>query len=116
MTSSIKKKIVMKFADGTPLDLTELPPVTLGDKRRMKADGVKWEDVASGDPDAESAFVLLVLRKVRPATTAEEVDALPAKVTQDIVRHAISTSAAVDSPLSPSSTPSAGITGGAETN
>ena len=111
MTSS--NRVIVKFTDGTMLDITELPPITLGDKRHMKAEGVKWEDIASNDPDAEAAFVLLVLRKLRPATTAEEVDALPAKVTQDIVRYAVTCSAEVDSPLSPSFTPLGGTTGGA---
>lgn len=110
MTSS--NRIILKIG-GVELDITDLPPVTLGDKCRMKADGVKWEDVANNDPDAEAAFVLLVLQKVRAGTTLDEVKALPAKVSQDVVKHAISTSAAVDSPLSHSSTPSPGTTGGA---
>ncbi len=111
MTSS--KRIILKIG-GEDVDITELPPVTLGDKRRMKMDGVKWEELASNDPDAEAYFVLMMLKKIRPATTAVEVDNLPAKSSQDIVKYAITRSGEVDSPLSPNSTPSPGTTGGAE--
>lgn len=112
MTSS-NERVILKLG-GVEVDITEMPPITLGDKRRVKADGIQWKTLAENDPDAEAYFVLMMLRKVRPTTTAEEVDALPAKVSQDVVRHIIERSSEVDSPLSRSSTPSAGTTGGAE--
>lgn len=110
MTSS--NRVIVKVG-GTDLDITDMPPVTLGDKRQLKRDGVKWESFRDNDPDSEAHFILLALRKMRPITTIEEVDALPARVAQDVVKHVIDCSARIDSPLSPSSTPLPGTTGGA---
>lgn len=112
MTSSTKKTVILKIG-GADLDITELPPITLGDKRAIKKAGFTWEQIRSSDPDAEAFMVLMAIKKMRPSTTAAEVDDLPAKWSQDVLNHAVTRSAEVDSPLSPSSIPSPGITDGA---
>jgi hypothetical protein len=96
------------------VDITEIPPLTVGDKKALKAAGVDFKAISNMSPDDESKLVLHILRKVRATTTMDEVDALPMKVAQDVLTHAVQCSARVDSPLSPSSTPSAGTTGGGE--
>ncbi len=109
MTSS--ERVILKIG-GAELDITDIPPITLGDKRQLKRDGIKWESFRDNDPDSEAHFVLLSLRKLRPATTMEEVDALPAKTAQDVVRQVITRSAELDRPFLPSSTLLPGTTGG----
>lgn len=110
MTSS--KRVILKIG-GDEVDITEFPPVTMGDAKRLRQQGIDFTKLNEMVPDDESKLILLLVQKVRPATTLEEVDALPIKVGQDILRHAVNRSAEIDSPLSPSSTPLAGTTGGA---
>lgn len=111
MTSSNR---VLLTVGGDTVDITEIPPITLGDKRAMKKAGFTWQQIRDNDPDAEAYLVRLSVRKLRPSTTDEEIDALPAKVSQDVLNHTVTRSAEVDSPLSVSSIPSVGITDGAE--
>src|SRR3990167_6164956 len=111
MTSS--KRVILRIGM-EEVDITDFPPLTIGDKKALKKDGMSFVDLMNMSPDDEARLVLFFLRKTRPQTTLAEVDALPMKVGQDIITHGVRCSSEVDSPLSPSSTPSAGTTGGAE--
>ena len=108
-------RITLQIGDET-VDITDFPPLTIGDKKALKAAGVDFKSLSNMSPEDESQLVLHILKKVRATTTMAEVDALPMKVGQDVLTHAVTRSAEVESPLSRSSTPSAGTTGGADGN
>ena len=63
---------------GQEVDLSKLPQFTIGHKRALFKDhGVDLRRVGQFNPEEEFAFVLFMLRLVRPETTEEEVAALP---------------------------------------
>ncbi len=110
MTSS--KRIILKIG-GEELDLTEYPALTIGDKRKLGQQGIDFSKIFDITTDNEAKLIAYIVRRARPATTDTEIDDLPIKVGQDILRHAINRSNEVESPLSNSSIPSAGTTDGA---
>lgn len=109
MTTS--KRVILKIG-GEEVDITELPVLTIGDKKALGKMGINFSKLSEISPDDESKLIAHIIRKARPTTTDAEVDALSIKVGQDVLSHALTRSSEVDSPLSPSSTPSAGTTGG----
>ena len=109
MTSS--KSVMLKIGEEL-IDITNLSSFTIGDKKELAKLGINFAKIADISPDDEAKLIGFILRKVRPTTTDVEVDALPIKVGQDVLRHAVNRSAEIDSPLSLISTPSDGITGG----
>ncbi len=110
MTSS--KRVILKIG-GEEVDITELPPLTIGDKKALGKIGINFSKLSEISPDDEAKLIAFIIRKVRPYTTEVEVDAMPIKAGQDVLSHALTRSAEVDSPLSFSSTPLDGTTGGA---
>lgn len=115
MTAEKKQGVLIIGA--AEVDLSDLKPLTLGDRRALKALGVDFLKMARGgivgDPDEEAKFILFLIRKRRPETTAEEVDELPTMVTTSFLQWYARLSAEVDDPFSMRSTSSPTATAGA---
>lgn len=112
--SEERKRIVIPVG-GVSVDITELPPITLGDKRALKALSLDLSKLGAAgrlEPEEEATLVLFLLRKVAPGLTAEAVDTLPAITAARVVSYAMRRSAEVDDPFSTGSTPSPLSTGG----
>ena len=99
------KQIVVSVG-GDAVDFTHYPPITQGDKKRVQRelsiDFSKIRDITAED---ESRLVCFLVQKLRPQTTVEDIDAMPAKLVQDLLGHMITMSARVDSPFSLPFTP-----------
>jgi hypothetical protein len=102
---------------GEKLCLKDYPPITQGDKKAVRkepynldlAKMMEWRE------DEESLFVLFLLKRVRSHTTLAEVDALPAKLIQDIAGYCTRKSGEIQNPfVSPSSTSSPASTAGGQ--
>lgn len=92
---------------GVEVDFTNIPPLTVGDKKRLKTEGVDFMRYARErviDPDDEAKLVLHLIRKLRKETTSEEVDEIPALVASSFLQYAVRRSAEVDDPFSTRST------------
>ncbi len=101
---------------GEQVDLTDLAPITMGDKKKLKAQGVdfmKYARERALDPEDESKLILYFIRKHRPKTTMEEIDDLPVLVTSSLMQYAMQRAAEVDDPFSTRSTSSVRPTAGA---
>ena len=111
---SAERRYVMRVG-AAEVDVTDLPALTLGDRKRLKALGVDFTKYIRDrlDPDEESKLVLFLLRKRRAETTEEEVDELPALISGSFLQHYLRRSTEVDDPFSTRSTSSAPPTGGA---
>lgn len=95
------------------VDLTDYPPITIGDKKRMTKElGFSMKQFSEFDDEQEARFVHFMLQRVRPKTTMEEVDALPAVLVRDIELHILKRSSEIDSPFSKRSTSSQPSTAG----
>ena len=98
------------------IDVTEIPALTIGDRKALKVLGVdflKYARESRLDPDDESKLVLYLLKKRRAETTMEEVDNIAAMVSSSFLQHFMRRSAEVDDPFSTRSTSSETPTGGA---
>ena len=117
-----KKPFIVKLGPGVEVDLAGLPPMTIGDKRALKAAGVDFVAFVRAfqgqkiDPDDEAKIVLFTLRKRRAETTPEEVDGVPAITSMQIVSHILQRAMEVDDPFSISSTSSEQPTVGASSS
>jgi hypothetical protein len=112
-------RFIVKLSTGAEVDLTDIPPITLGDKKALKARGIDLTKLARDqtvDPEHEAELVLYLVRKRRAETTMEEIDALPAVTAGRILAYAMRRSAEVDDPFSTRSTSSPQPTAGGETN
>ena len=99
--------IEVKTADGTMLkiDITDLQPLTLGDKKVLKKDyGADLTELKNWPVETEAKFILYLLRKFRPETTQEEADTVPLKMSQEITIFALGKSNEVNIPFSKRST------------
>ncbi len=89
------------------LDLQKLPPITMGDRKKLlvelKLDMRKALDFT---PEEDIALVCYLLRKLDPTVTSEEVEALPTVVGQSITTYAGMVTQVVDRPFSLQSTAS----------
>lgn len=97
------ERFVIKLGMGVEIDVTDLPALTLGDRKRLKAVGIdflKYAREGSMDPEDESKMVLYLLQKKRKDTTAEEADEIPAMVSGSFLRYFMRRSAQVDDPFS----------------
>ena len=106
--AEVQQRVLIRIG-ADEIDVTEMPPLTLGDKKALKREGLEWSKLLKdGDPELDAKFALHVLRKFRPATTEEEVDALPLLVAQRLFEHVFrrTAGAPVDRPFSTPSTPS----------
>lgn len=98
------------------IDFSNLAPITLGDKKKLRAEGVDFMKYARErvmEPEDEAKLVLHLIRKLRPATTMEEVEELPVLTASSFLQYAMKKSAEVDDPFSTRSTTSDRPTGGA---
>lgn len=113
-TSGEQEKRVVLQIGGEKLDLTDYPPITQGDKKRLRQDPyhLNFVEMDKWDEEKESLFVLFLLKRVRPNTTLAEVDDLPAKIVQDVASYCMRKSAQVELPFSRPSTSSLVSTGG----
>lgn len=110
-----KKRLIMTLGSAE-VDVTDLRPLTLGDRKALKVLGVDFLKYARDgrlDPDDEAKLVLYLLRKRRGETMMEEVDDLPALVSSSFLQHFMRRSADVDDPFSTRSTSSEPPTAGA---
>ena len=102
---------------GEYVDFSRLAPLTVGDKKALKSEGVDFMKYARErgaiDPDDESKLVLYMIRKSRPATTMEDVDKLPALIASSFLQFAMKRATEIDDPFSTRSTTSVPPTGGA---
>lgn len=108
--------VELKAADGMAIkiDITDLPPLTLGDKKVLKKDyGADLSELKNWPVETEAKFMLFLLRKFRAETTQEEVDTMPLKMSQEVVVYVLGKSNEVNIPFSKRSTPSPQGTGGA---
>ena len=110
-----KKRFIIKLGE-VEVDVTEIPALTIGDRKALKVLGVdflKYARESRLDPDDESKLVLYLLKKRRAETTMEEVDNIAAMVSSSFLQHFMRRSAEVDDPFSTRSTSSEMPTGGA---
>ena len=114
----VSERVVIKIG-GEELDITNIPPITLGDKKRLvKESGVNLSKLVDPkeppNPEGDSMVVLLILQKVRPQTTIAEVDELSLFVAQRVLSYVWQrTLSDIDRPFSTPSTSSPTPTGGA---
>ena len=110
-----KKRFIIKIG-AAEVDVTDIPALTLGDRKALKALGVDFLKYARDgrlDPDDESKLVLYLLQKRRQETAMAEVDEMPALVSSSFLQHFMRRSAEVDDPFSTRSTSSELPTAGA---
>ena len=115
MDDAQKKRHIMKVG-GAEVDVTDIPALTLGDRKALKSLGVDFLKYARDgrlDPDDEAKLVLYLLQKRRKETTLEEVDEISALVSASFLQHFMRRSAEVDDPFSTRSTSSGTPTDGA---
>lgn len=113
-----KKRYVVKLGE-VEVDLTEVPPLTLGDRKALKGQGVDFLKYARDrmvEPEDEAKMVLYVLQRMNPKITMEQVDAIPALVTTGILNHYLRRSVEVDDPFSMRLTSSVQPTAGEKTS
>jgi len=95
------------------IDLSDLKPLTLGDKKRLKADtGLSMAKLANDDPDDEATLVWFFLRLACPDLKKEEVDQLAAQDSQFVTRFVAKRAGEVDRPTSARSIASPAPTAG----
>ena len=110
-----KKRFIINLGEAE-IDVTEIPALTIGDRKALKVLGVdflKYARESRLDPDDESKLVLYLLKKRRAETTMDEVDNIAAMVSSSFLQHFMRRSAEVDDPFSTRSTSSETPTGGA---
>ena len=101
-----KKRFIMKVG-GADVDVTEIPALTVGDRKALKAAGVDFIKYARDrqiDPEDEAKMLLHILKKRRSETTIDEVDEIPAMVSSSFLQFFMRRSAEVDDPFSTRST------------
>ena len=116
--ATVKKdeRLVIHLPGGVQIDVTDLPALTLRDKRALKAEGVDLGELfRNRDPEVEAKFIRFILGKFRPETTEDEVYEIPLVTVQRFMMHAVDVSGRVDRPFLNSSTSSPPNTGGDET-
>jgi hypothetical protein len=116
MSDEAEQKTFHFKVGGEDVDFSNLAPITVGDKKRLKVEGVDFMRYAREgtiDPDDECKVVLYLIRKKRPATTMEEVDELPALISTSFLHFAMQRATEIDDPFSTRSTSLARPTGGA---
>lgn len=109
------KRFIMKVG-GQDVDVTDIPALTIGDRKALKAAGVDFLKYARSqqlDPEDEAKMLLHLLKKRRSETTLEEVDEIPAMISSSFLGYFMRRSAEVDDPFSTRSTSSETPTGGA---
>lgn len=109
-------KRILKLPGDVEVDLTDVPPFTVGDRKRLKADGVdflKYIQSRVLEPEDEAKMLLFIIRKRRPETTPEEAETVPAMVSSSLIQYFIQRSGEVDNPFSMRSTSSPRPTAGA---
>lgn len=112
MDATQSTKLIVKIGADS-VDLTEYPPITMGDKKRMAKElGFSLKQFSDLNDEQEAAFLHFMLKRVRPGTTIEEVDALPAVLVRDIELHMLKRSSEIDNPFSKRSTSSPASTAG----
>lgn len=114
-----KPKRVIFTVGGDKVDFTDLLPLTVGDKKQMKKNsdyGLDFNRLRDFDAFEEAKLALFICRKMRPATTMEEIDALPTLVSQGIIGHCVTvTLTPPDAGFSTPSTSSPAATAGGPT-
>lgn len=100
---------------GDEVDLGKIPPLTIGDKRRLfKTAGVDLGRAGRFNPEEEFQYSLYLLRLIRPQTTEPELEAAPHAVIIELSLQMIRLEGALPSrPTSASSPISLGGTAGA---
>ena len=109
-------KRVLTLGGGVEVDLTDLPPMTIGDRKALKGLGVdflKYARESRLEPEDEAKLVLYLVQKRRAETTLEEVESVPAMVSSSFLQYFMRRSAEVDDPFSMRSTSSPASTAGA---
>lgn len=109
-TSAPKEPTFILKVGGEELNLKDYPPITQGDKKKVKLEPYKlnMKEMEKWEEAEESLFALFLLKRVRENTTLVEVDALPAKTIQDLVAHCMRSSARVENPFFSMPSPSSG--------
>lgn len=109
-----KKRFVITVG-GKEVDLTEVPALTLGDKKVLKKDGLdftKYIRDRAIEPDDEIKLVTFILRKMNSQVTSADVEAMPAMNATRVVEFFLKRSSDVDDPFSTRSTSSGLSTAG----
>lgn len=117
MDEEQSKEFIVTLPSGIKVDLTDLGPFTLGDKKALKKDydldfskGVGLDNTT---PEQDASLVLFILRKVNPQVAMADVDGLPISAGSKIIVHAVKRSQEVgDRPFLRHSTSSGANTGG----
>jgi hypothetical protein len=107
MSDEQESKVCHFKVGGEDVDFSNLAPITVGDKRKLKTEGVDFMKYARDravDPDDEAKLVLYLIRKVRPQTTPEQVDELPALTASSFLQYAMRRATEIDDPFSTRST------------
>lgn len=109
-----KPAAVLKIG-GDDVDLGKLGPLTIGDKRKLfKAAGVDIGRAARFTPEEEFQYALYLVRRVRPQTTEDELEAAELKSLVEISLQMIRVEGVMSArPTSASSPTSPGGTAGA---
>lgn len=111
----VPAKRIMPLPGEIYIDVTDLPALTLGDRKALKAQGVDFLKYARGgslEPEDEVKVILFLLQKRRKETTEAEVEQIPAMVSSSFLQFYMRKSAEVDDPFSKRSTSSPKPTAG----
>jgi hypothetical protein len=80
-------RVVINIA-GKEVDITNIPPLTMGDKIHFKkALGIDLSNLAACSPEQEVMFCEFVLKKLDPEITVKDVQALPLAVAAVVFEH-----------------------------
>lgn len=105
-----KKHPVVVIA-GRSIDLSAMKPFTMGQKKRLEKEGVKFS-MRLETAEEEMKLLLFILREQAPEVKLEELDELPIVTGQHVVRFTAERAGEVDRPFSSSSTSSPPSTAG----
>lgn len=109
------KKSPVVYVGGRSIDLSAMKPFTLGQKKRLEKEGVKFSMILEKAED-ETKLVFFILHEHAQELRIEELDELPIVTAQHVVRFTAERAGEVDRPFSISSTSSQPSTGGVAAN
>lgn len=106
------QRLVVKIG-GQDVDFTNYPPLTLGDRKKLREIGLDLNNYHKFTADDEDKLLLFCVNRIAPKVTEEQLAELPLKVAGEIAAHAMKMTKEVDSPFSTRSITSGTTTGGA---
>lgn len=83
---------------GKTLDLATVGPMTWGEAKLLRLQGLGDEVLAKGDPEVTEKFLLFFLQRLNPELTPEDIDAMTVADCQRVARYHADTLSDVDRP------------------